>query len=322
LSLQTVVCLIVLAMCLGAAATSATSATSATARKQVLLAEAQRWGIKVHQHFDAEEIRLVFPCSGLRTKQIVETITPGGILLAKQTVPLQRTCALATVPFAQHIPMPLARRYLSRDGGCLVMDDSGDGSIALVQANIMDFNDDWFRDCKKHELNETDDLNEALHHALGTSALRTATIDPEAIRQLRILARKMFGAVADEKQLVICARRCQNQGLVFVGRAEDIHLFLRSDAVRKELGITGLTQRGYTSRDNKASSFFKFCSRDTEVELGAWQEQVAMYHDDNARTHTTVQPLWQFEREKQLGKEISDATCMGTAAAASHQLRD
>jgi len=47
-----------------------------------------------------------------------------------------------------------------------------------------------------------------------------------------------------------------------------------------------------------------------EVELGAWDELIAMYRDDDsARTLTTVQPLWQFKREKQLGEEIPDATC-------------
>jgi len=118
----------------------------------------------------------------------------------------------------------------------------------------------------------------------------------------------MFGAVADEQPIIVFARRCQNQNLVFVGRGEDIHLFLRSETVRKELSITGWTQRGYTARDRTSSYLFNFFSRDMEVELGAWDELVAMYCDDSARTLTTVQPLWQFKREKQLGLEIPDAT--------------
>jgi len=123
----------------------------------------------------------------------------------------------------------------------------------------------------------------------------------------------MFGAVADDKPIKICTRRYKNQGLVFVGQAEDIHLFLGSEAVRKELGIANLTQRGYAARDRKASCFFSVCSRYKEVELGAWNELITLYRDDNARTLTTVQPLEQFKREKQLGKEIPEQ-----AGEASH----
>merc|ERR1712062_308203 len=83
--------------------------------------------------------------------------------------------------------------------------------------------------------------------------------------------------------------------------------FLRSETVRKELGITDWTQRGYTAPDRK-SSYFNLCSRDMEVELGAWDEMITMYRDCDARTLTTVQPLSQFKREKQLGDEILDAT--------------
>lgn len=43
------------------------------------------------------------------------------------------------------------------------------------------------------------------------------------------------------------------------------------------------------------------------MELGAWDEMIAMYSDGAARTLATVQPLWQFEREKQLGEEVPDA---------------
>jgi len=216
--------------------------------------------------------------------------------------------ALATFPFAQHIPVSQARRYLSRDTGCLVLDDKGDGSVALVQANVVDLNDGWYRDCKKIIVDDSDNLNAALLSALGADVSQTASIDPEAIRQLRILTRKMFGAAADDQPIIVCARRCQNQNLAFVGRGEDIHLFLRSEAVRKELGITDWTQRGYTARNRTSSYFFNFGSRDVEVELGAWDELIAMYRDDSARTLTTVQPLWQFKREKQLGEEIPDAT--------------
>jgi len=183
----------------------------------------------------------------MRTTQQLETISPQGILLANEHMPRRRTCALATFPFVQHIPMSQARRYLSRDTGCLVLDDKGDGSVALVQANVVDLNDGWYQDCTRYVLDDTDDLNAALQSAVGTDTLHTAGIDPEAIRQLRILARKMFGAVADEQPIIICVRRCQNPNLVFVGRGEDIHLFLRSEAVRKELGITDWTHRGYTA---------------------------------------------------------------------------
>jgi len=203
--------------------------------------------------------------------------------------------------------MSQARRYLSRDTGCLVLDDKGDGSAALVQANVVDLNDAWYQDCTTIVIDNSDDLNVALLSALRTDVLQTASIDPEAIRQLRILARKMFGEAADAQPIIICARQYQNPGLVFVGRGEDIHLFLRSETVRKELGITDWTQRGYTAQDRK-SSYFKICSRDVEVELGAWDEMIAMYCDSDARTLTTVQPLWQFKREKQLGEEIPEAT--------------
>jgi len=216
---------------------------------------------------------------------------------------------LATFPFAQHISMSQARRFLSRDTGCLVLDDNGDGSVALVQANVVDLNVGWYRDCKKVVVEDSDDLNglnAALLSALGTEVLQTASIDPEAIRQLRILARKMFGEMADERPIILCARQYQNQGPVFVGRAEDVHLLLRSEAVRKELGITDWTQRGYTARDRK-SSYFNLFSQDFEVELGAWDEMIAMYCDGDSRTLTTVQPLSQFKREKQLGEEIPDA---------------
>jgi len=48
------------------------------------------------------------------------------------------------------------------------------------------------------------------------------------------------------------------------------------------------------------------------VELGAWDEMVAMYRDGDARTLTTVQPFFQFKLEKALGQEIPDATCTDT----------
>jgi len=288
------------------AATTATGSTAATVDEQFLVAQAQRWGIKAHRNFQSVEVRVVFPCGGMQNAQDLETITPQGILLAKEQLIRRRTCALATFPFAQHIPTPQARRYLARDNGCLVLDDKGDGSVALVQAHMVDLNHGWYRHCKKHIVNDSDDLNESLLSALGANVVQTASIDPEAIRQLRILARKMFGEMADEQPIMICARQYQNQGLVFVGHAEDLHLFLRSEAVRKELGITGWTQRGYTARDRK-SSYFNFGSPDVEVELGAWDEMIAMYRDGDARTLTTVQPLCQFKREKQLGDEIHDA---------------
>jgi len=285
-------------------AAAETDATITNTGELFLVAEAQHWGIKVHRSFETEEIRIIIPCGGMQTAQELETITPQGILLATQRLPRRRTCALATFPFAQHIPMSQARRYLSRDIGRMVIDDKRDDSVALVQADVVELNDGWYRDCKRHVLDDSDDLNVVLQNALGTDTLQTAGIEPEAIRQLRILARKMFGAVADEQPTIVCARRYQNQDLVFVGRGEDIHLFLRSDAVRKELGITDWTQRGYTARDRKSSFFFNLISKNTEVELGPWNEMIAMYRDTDARTLTTLQPLWQFLREKQLGDEI------------------
>lgn len=68
----------------------------------------------------------------------------------------------------------------------------------------------------------------------------------------------MFGEMADEQAIIVCAHQYQNPGLVFVGRGEDIHLFLRSETVRKELGITDWTQRGYTARDRTSSYFNLF----------------------------------------------------------------
>jgi len=115
----------------------------------------------------------------------------------------------------------------------------------------------------------------------------------------------MFGKVADEQTMIMCARQYENPELVFVGRAEDIHLFLRNESVRKELGVADWTQRGYTARD-RSSSFFNFSSQNMEVELGAWDEEIAMYQDADARTLATVQPLCQFKKEKQLGEEVLD----------------
>jgi len=271
-----------------------------------LVAEAHRWGIQVYPGFEGEEIRIIFKYDGMPTTEELETITPQGILLATRPLPRKRTFALATFPFPQHIPLSQARRYLSRDTGCLVMGDAGDDSVPLVQAELVDLTDGWYRDCKMHTLSDSDDLNEVLQDILETDTLQTDGIDQEAIRQLRILAKKMFGDVADDQQITICARRYHNQDLVFKGRGEDIHLFLRNDAVRKELGITAWTQRGYTATDRKSSSyFFSLISQNVEVELGDWSEMIVMYRDTNARTLTTVQPLSQFEREKQFGEEIS-----------------
>merc|ERR1719270_2600815 len=105
-----------------------------------LVAQAQHWGIKVHRNFQTVEVRVIFPCGGMQTTQNVETITPQGILLATEQLLRRRTCALATFPFSQHISMSQARRFLFRDTGCLVLDDNGDGSVALVQANVVDLN--------------------------------------------------------------------------------------------------------------------------------------------------------------------------------------
>jgi len=297
-------------------------------REQFLVAQAQHWGIKVHRNFESVEVRIVFPCGEMQNKQDLETITPQGILLAQEQLLQRRTCALATFPFAQQIPISQARRYLSRDTGCLVLDDNGDGSVSLVQANVVDLNDGWYEGSKKVIVEGGDDLNAALLSALGPDAWQTVSIDPQAIRHLRNLAKKMFGEMADEQPVMICARQYQSQGLVFVGQSEDIHLFLRSEAVRKEFGITDWTQRGYTAPDRKLS-YFNLWPRDIEVELGAWDEMITMYRDCDARTLTTVQPLSQFKRERQLGDEILDATgCLadgncqasGCAKPAQHTL--
>jgi len=292
--------------CFEPVARKVTGATTAIRGEQFLVAEAQQWGIKVYRKFESVEVRVIFPCCGMQSAQDLETITPQGILLAKEPLLRRQTCALSTFPFAQHIPMSQARRYLSRDTGCLVMDDKGDGSVALVQAEVVDLNDGWHQGCKKVVVEDIDNLNAALVSTLGTDMSQKVSIDPEAVRQLRILARKMYGEMADEQPIIVCARQRQSQGPVFVGRAEDAHLFLRSETVRKELGITDWTQRGYTARDRK-SSYFKLCARDVEVELGAWDEMIAMYRDCEARTLTTVQPVGQFKREKQLVEEIPDA---------------
>jgi len=280
-------------------------APAAAAQERFLVEQARRWGIKVHRSFKSVEVRIIFPCSGMQSARDLETISPQGLLQATERLSRRKTFAIATFSFAQHVPMSQARRYLSRDAGCPVLDDKGDGSVALVQAHVIDLNAGWYRDCEKHAVDNVDDLNVALQRAIGTDALQIASIEPQAIQQLRILARTMFGKAADEQPIVVCARQYENPGLVFVGRAEDVHLFLRSEAVRKELGVAEWTQRGYTARDRK-SSFFNFCSRDVEVELGAWDETIAMYCDGDARTLTTVQPLCQFAREKQLGEEIAD----------------
>jgi len=284
-------------------------AASAAASEQFLVAQTQRWGIKVHRNFESVEVRIVFPCGRMQSKQDLETITAQGILLAKEQLLRRRSCALATFPFAQQIPTSQARRYLSRDTGCLVLDDNGDGSVSLVQANVVDLNNGWYKHSKKVIIDDGNDLNAALLSVLGADSWQTASIDPQAIRRLRILAKKMFGEMVDEQPIMICARQCQSQSLVFVGRSEDVQLFLRSETVRKELGITDWTQRGYTAPDRK-SSYFNLCSQNVEVELGAWDEMIAMYRDCDARTLTTVQPLWQFKREKQLGDEIDAAGCV------------
>jgi len=139
--------------------------------------------------------------------------------------------------------------------------DKGNGTVTLVQASIVDLNDGWYRDCTKYIPDDSDDLKEALQNALGTDTSHTPGIDPEAIWQLRILARKMYGAVADEQPIIVCTHQFQSQNLVFVGQKEDIHLFLQSEQVRKELGITDWTQRGYTARDRTLSYFFNLCTR-------------------------------------------------------------
>lgn len=278
---------------------------AAAARERFLVEQARPWGIKVHRKFKSVEVRLIFPCSGMQSAQDLETITPQGILLAKQRLPRWRTCALATLPFAQQIPISQARRYLSRDAGCPVLSDKGDGFASLVQAHVVDLNDRWYRECQRYTVDNVDDLTAALQRAMGGAVLQTASVEPEAVHQLRILARTMFGKVADEQTMIMCARQYENPELVFVGRAEDIHLFLRNESVRKELGVADWTQRGYTARD-RSSSFFNFSSQNMEVELGAWDEEIAMYQDADARTLATVQPLCQFKKEKQLGEEVLD----------------
>jgi len=286
-----------------------------TDSSQFLLMEAQRWGIKVHRGFVHKEVTLLLPCGRMRATQEVETINPLGHLLSTERVPRRSNVALATFPFLQTIPASQARRYLSRDTGCSFMDEKADGSVTLVQATIADLDHKWYRGSKIRIVDESGDVDEsnAVQAALGTDGSFSANVDPEAVEQLRLCARNMFGAEADAQPVMTCARQYQNQGLVFIGRGEDIHLFLRSEAVRKELGITAWTQRGYSTRDT-AASCFNLCSRHVEVELRPWDEMVALYCDAEARTFTNVQPLKQFRKDKELGEEISCSTPVNTSS--------
>jgi len=286
-----------------------------TDSSQFLLMEAQRWGIKVHRGFVHKEVTLLLPCGRMRATQEVETINPLGHLLSTERVPRRSNVALATFPFLQTIPASQARRYLSRDTGCSFMDEKADGSVTLVQATIADLDHKWYRGSKIRIVDESGDVDEsnAVQAALGTDGSFSANVDPEAVEQLRLCARNMFGAEADAQPVMTCARQYQNQGLVFIGRGEDIHLFLRSEAVRKELGITAWTQRGYATRDT-AASCFNLCSRHVEVELRPWDEMVALYCDAEARTFTNVQPLKQFRQDKELGEEISCSTPVNTSS--------
>jgi len=120
------------------AAATTTGAAATRTRDQFLVAKAQQWGVKVYQNFECVEVRVIFPCNGMPDTEDLETISPQGLLLTKEQL---RRCALATFPFAQHVPICQARRYLSRDAGCLVLDDKGDGSAAFVQAEVVDLAD-------------------------------------------------------------------------------------------------------------------------------------------------------------------------------------
>jgi len=268
--------------------------------EQFLIKEARNWGIKVYRNFQGKETRLIFPCGMFKSDGEVETINTLGLLLAKTLLPRKKSGALATFPFKQEIPMTLARRYLCRDVGCRVFNEKEDGTVAVVQTHVVDLNEGWYA-------NKTQLVIEQSAGVMAPGAdLNGMDVDPEAIKEFRIMVRNIFGPEADKYPISACTRQYQHQSLVFVGRAEDIHLFLRNQEVRKLLSINEWTQRGYTARDRNRG-FCAWCDRRyTEVELGPWNENVAMYADAGARTDTTVQPLKQFKQEKALGEDVTD----------------
>jgi len=268
--------------------------------EQFLIKEANLWGIRVHRRFDATETRLIFPYAMMKSDGDLETISPQGLLLASTHLPRKRTAAIATFPFKQDIPVSQARRYLSRDIGCKVLNQKEDGSIALVEANVVDLNEGWYKDCMLQTIDET--ANTAL-----VGDISGAGVEPEAITEFRSIVQHIFGAEADKLPIMVCTRQHQNPGLVFVGRAEDVHLFLRNEAVRKHLHVSAWTQRGYAARNRSTSFLCSLCACNAEVELGPWSEMIAMYQDPHGRTLTTVQTLEQFRREKQLGEDVTEA---------------
>merc|ERR1719468_796555 len=123
------------------ASATTTGAAGKRTQEQFLVAQAQQWGVKGYQNFECVEVRVIFPCNGMPDTADLETISPQGLLLAKEQLRRRKTCAVVTFPFAQHVPICQARRYLSRDAGCLVLDDKGDGSAAFVQAEVVDLAD-------------------------------------------------------------------------------------------------------------------------------------------------------------------------------------
>merc|ERR1719507_185662 len=112
--------------------------------EQFLIKEARRWGIKVHRHFIGNEKRLIFAYGMMKSDGELESISPQGLLLASNSLPRKRSGALVTLPFKQDMPMSQARRYLCRDIGCKVLNKKADGSVALVQASVMDLNESWY----------------------------------------------------------------------------------------------------------------------------------------------------------------------------------
>jgi len=275
--------------------------------EQFLIKEARHWGIKVHRKFNGNETRLIFAYGMMKSDGELESISPQGLLLASNSLPRKRSSALAAFPFRQDIPMSQARRYICRDIGCKVLNEKEDGSVALVQASVVDLIEGWYADRSPHIIEESNGVTSSGADVGGMG------VEPEAVSEFRVMLHKLFGAEANRHPISVCTRQYENPGLVFVGKAEDIHLFLRSQDVRKHLEISKWSQRGYTARDRTASFLCDLCGRlcglcrrRCEVELGPWAEMIAMYSDPCARTSTTVQPLYQFKREKVLGEDVTE----------------
>ena len=80
--------------------------------------------------------------------------------------------------------------------------------------------------------------------------------DPEALRDLNVLGRKLMGDQHCETNTMLVARNVANPQLVFVGRAGGVHLFLRNPSVRALLNIKEWTQRGDAAQKRNPPCFF------------------------------------------------------------------